>query len=409
MNHYATNTFFDHGGRHYYFAKYLIQKDYDVTIFCASTVHNSNRNIEIIYGKYTKDMVDSIPYVFVKTPSYTGNGKKRIQNMLSFYRNLFPVVKDYAEKHGRPDVILASSVHPLTLVAGIKIARKWKIPCICEIRDLWPETLIYVSKLKKQNPIIFILYRLEKWIYKNADALIFTMEGGKQYIIDKNWNTDIDMSKIYHINNGVDLNIFKYNINNFKIDDKDLKSDKIFKIIYIGSIRAVNNLNLLVKCAEQMKNIFRIKFLIWGDGPDRNSLEDKCKKLDLNNIVFKGKVDKKYVPYIVSKADVNILHYRSLPILQYGGSHNKLFEYLAAGKLIVSDITEGYDILKKYHCGIIVDNQKPEKLKDILLGCYHMDPAKRLTYEKNAQNASKEYDFSHLTDKLEIVIKNLLS
>ena len=40
--------------------------------------------------------------------------------MMSFFRNLFPVARQYAKLYGKPDMILASSVHPLTLVAGIK-------------------------------------------------------------------------------------------------------------------------------------------------------------------------------------------------------------------------------------------------------------------------------------------------
>ena len=44
-NHYATNTYKNHGGRHYWFAENLIREGYEVTIFCASTIHNSNENM----------------------------------------------------------------------------------------------------------------------------------------------------------------------------------------------------------------------------------------------------------------------------------------------------------------------------------------------------------------------------
>lgn len=41
-NHYATDMFFNKGGRHYWFAENLIKKGYETTIFCASTRHNSS-------------------------------------------------------------------------------------------------------------------------------------------------------------------------------------------------------------------------------------------------------------------------------------------------------------------------------------------------------------------------------
>lgn len=37
MNHYATNMFYDKAGRHYWFAKSLKERGYDVAVFCANT------------------------------------------------------------------------------------------------------------------------------------------------------------------------------------------------------------------------------------------------------------------------------------------------------------------------------------------------------------------------------------
>ena len=46
FNHYATDMFKNHGGRHYYFAKYLMKSNNDVTIFCANTYHNNTQYIK---------------------------------------------------------------------------------------------------------------------------------------------------------------------------------------------------------------------------------------------------------------------------------------------------------------------------------------------------------------------------
>lgn len=150
MNHYATDTFFDRGGRHYCFAKYLREKGYDVTVFCASTVHNTKINVDTAGKNYKVDEVDGIPYIFVKTPEYQGNGLARVKNMIDFYIHLFPASKAVAKEWRKPDVILASSVHPLTLEAGIRIAKKMRVPCVCEIRDLWPESIVAYKKMSKK-------------------------------------------------------------------------------------------------------------------------------------------------------------------------------------------------------------------------------------------------------------------
>lgn len=405
MNHYATNTFFDHGGRHYYFTKYLMREGYDVTVFCASTVHNSDKNIEVPTGKYTVDFVDRIPYVFVKTPSYTGNGKKRIQNMFSFYRNLFPVTKSYGKETGWPDVILASSVHPLTLVAGIKIAKRLGIPCICEIRDLWPETLVAYGMVSRTNLLIKLLYRLEKWIYEKSNAIIFTMEGGYDYICERKWNKKIGKSKVHHINNGIDLNVFHQNRKNFKINDTDLENPDIYKVVYTGSIRKVNNLGLLLDVAKEIEN-HKIKFLIWGDGDERPDLEKRVKDEKIDNIIFKDKVDKKYVPYIVSKADLNIMHSTLSPIFRFGISANKMFDYLAAGKPLVSDFPCKYNPSVKYRAGIDVQNPTPKNIANAIETMFSMSDEEYRQYCYNAAKAAEKFDFKVLTKKLLDIIKN---
>lgn len=411
FNHYATNMLQNKGGRHYWFAENLIKQGYEPTIFCANVRHNTNDVIELDGKLYSTDNKDNIPFVFVKTPEYKGNGKSRILNMVSFYKNLFPIAKNYAKEDGAPDVILASSVHPLTLVAGIKIAKKFGIPCICEVRDLWPETLIAYGKLDKNNLITKALYAGEKWIYKSADKLIFTMEGGKDYIIDHGWDKDqggpIDIKKVYHINNGVDLKVFNYNKEHFQLEDDDLDNPNNFKVIYAGSIRQVNNVRSIVEAASgiQKIGIKDVKFIIFGDGSDRQSLEAYCTDNRIDNVVFKGFVEKKKIPYILSKSDLNIMHFDQNNLKKYGASLNKLFEYFASGKPILSDCQFGYDLVERYDCGVIVDNASPEELAEEIIKIRELSIDDYNSMCDNALKAAKDYDFKELTGKLINIIE----
>lgn len=204
--------FFNQGGRHYWFAENLLKQGYEPIIFCANTKHNNKVIIDTERRKYVIKETNGIPFVFVKTSPYQGNGFGRVKNMFGFSKNLLLIAKKFAKDYGKPDVILASSVHPLTLVVGIIIAKKFKIPCICEIRDLWPEAIFAFGKLKEKSLIGKTLIAGEHWIYKNADALIFTKEGDTDYIKERKWDTKqggvIDLKKAYYINNGVDIDAF---------------------------------------------------------------------------------------------------------------------------------------------------------------------------------------------------------
>jgi len=406
MNHYATNSYFSSGGRHYWFAENLIKERYEPTIFCANTRHNSNDVIELSGELFLIDNIDNIPFVFVKTPEYKGNGKSRILNIISFYKNLFPVAKKYAKDNGKPDLILASSVHPLTLVAGIKIAKKYGIPCICEIRDLWPESIVAYGSLKRNSVVAKILYRGEKWIYKNADKIIFTMEGGKDYIVNQVWNIEqggpINLNKIYHINNGVDLLRFNKNKQIHTLSDNDLDNELIFRVVYTGSIRKVNDVDFLVEIAKELnkRKSKGIKLLIYGDGSEIERLVKYCEEEGLDNIIFKGRVPKKRIPFILSKSDLNILHFQQNNIKKYGASLNKLFEYFASGKPIISDCKFGYDLIERYGCGFVLDNGSPEELAKEIIRISNLSKSEYEVFCNNSLRAAQDYDFEMLTRRL---------
>ncbi len=406
-NHYATNMFFDQAGRHYWFAENLIKEGYNPTIFCASTNHFSDTHIATNEKQYSTDSVNDIPFVFVDTPEYKGNGKKRVLNMISFYRGLFKTAKMYAESNGKPDVILASSVHPLTLVAGIKIAKKFDIPCVCEVRDLWPESIVAYGSLKRKNLIAKLLYQGEKWIYKKASSVIMTWEGGSQYIIDQGWDEQIDLSKVKHISNGVIIDSFDRNSKENQINDNDLNSNNYKNLVYAGSIRKVNNLGLLLEAAKLVQEKDQqVRFLIYGSGDEKEMLENRCKEENINNVVFKGRVEKKLIPSILKKSYANILHNSSTSLDKYGQSQNKFFEYLAAGRCVIQTYTTGYSVLEKYNCGLSAVKQNPEKIAEIILeACKDNEKAEQMG--ENARKASYEFDFKKLTNKLTEVIENV--
>lgn len=416
INHYASSMFVNRGGRHYWFAKILRDRGYDTTVFCANTFLSKD-NIIDTHGKVCViDNVDGIPFVFVKTTPYKGNGFARIRNMFSFYIHLFAATKQYMKSSEKPAVIIASSVHPLTMVAGIQISKKLKVPCICEIRDLWPEAIFSFGKAKEKSLLGKILIAGEHWIYRNAQALIFTKEGDTDYLKERGWTTgqggDIDLNKCHYINNGVNLDTYRRQIQENIYEDPDLADENTFKVIYAGTIRPVNNVGNLVDCASilQAKGYSDVRFLIFGAGSEMEKLKKRIEDEKLNNIKFKGLVEKKYIPYILSRSSVNILNYSSK---QYnwtrGNSSNKLFEYMASGKPIISTAQMGYSIIKKYQCGVELKNDTAQELSEELIKFKNMSAAEYTQYAENAENGVREFDFEVLTTKLEQVIGQVMN
>lgn len=402
INHYAVPPKYYPLARQTYFAKYLMAMGHTVTIFAASSVHNSALNLITDDRKWREETVDGVHYVYIKCCDYQGNGLKRIYNICEFAWKLPGVCKHFP----KPDAIVATSMPPTSCAMGVHLGRKWGCKTVAEIADLWPESIVAYGIAGPHNPAVLALRRLEKWIYKKADAVVFTMEGAYDYIVEQGWDKEIPRSKVHYINNGVDLEQFDYNKEHFRVEDADLDEPDTFKIVYTGSIRKVNNLGLLLDAAKCVKNP-RVKFLIWGDGDERAALEQRVREEHIGNVTFKGKVEKKYIPSIVSRADANLLHGTPGVLFRFGISPNKLFDYFAAGKPVLTDFPSKYNPAETYQAGLALTEYSAAAFAEIVERAAAMPEEEYLRYCGNALAAAHTYDFKKLTEDLLQVIEGI--
>ena len=399
LNHYAKLG----RGRHYKFAENLTNRGYNIKLFAASTIHNSDENRINDRTKYIEEVENGITCVYIKSRNYKGNGRQRVLNMIDYSKGLLSVSKKFHKE--KPDIIYASSVHPLTWIAGYILAKRFKAKFIAETRDLWPETLVAMGQIKKNSIPAKLLYALEKFIYKRADRLIFTFPGGKDYIE----HIGLNSSKVRYINNGIDLEEVNKNKEEFIYEDIDLDEKGNFKILYTGSMGQANALKYLIEAAKIIQYIGKrnIKFILFGYGYQKEELEKYIKEKNVNNVIFKGKVDKKYIPSILTKSNLNVFTGKHIYLYKYGLSLNKMFDYFASGKPTLSNVECGYDMLEEYKCGITVKGGSPEALVEGILKFYNMPKEEYNVYCENALKAAKDFDFKVLTDKLEKIILEL--
>jgi glycosyltransferase involved in cell wall biosynthesis len=121
---------------------------------------------------------------------------------------------------------------------------------------------------------------------------------------------------------------------------------------------------------------------------------------------MKGYVNKQFIPYILGKSSVNILNYSQS---QYnwarGNSSNKLFEYMASGKPIISTVKMGYCLLNKYQCGLSLEHNTAADLAQAILQVRNMPPEQYRTMSVNARMAAKDFDVKTLSAKVIDVIE----
>ena len=383
------------------YAHYLGLKGYDCTIFSASTIHNTNINLIKDSSEYVEKKYDDLKFVHIKACNYKGNGLIRIINMLQFaYR-----FKKIAKKFIKPDVVIADA-NCINYEPIYMFCRDNSIPLILEVRDLWPLSIVEHLKYNPKSFVIKYLYQREKKMLQRMSAIIFSMGGYKDYLRDRELSSIINKS--FYINNGVDIKDFSNNRISWQIKDKEIINEDYFKVIYTGSIRKVNNLDLLLDAAKLINNS-RVKIFIYGDGDRLDSLKERIKNEKIENVFIKGYVEKKYIPYIVSKADLNIVHgSSSITLFKYGISPNKLFDYMAAGKPILVDFKSSYNPVVMEGIGEEITNSNPLEIAKAIDGFASMDIQKYNELCKKTFEAAKKYDYRSLTEQLLSIIKQVI-
>lgn len=373
------------------YAHYLGTMGIDCTIFSASTLHNTNINLINDKSLYVEKKYDDLKFVHIRCSDYTKTDIKRIVNMEQFaYR-----FKKVAERFSAPDVIV-SDTYCISYKPIYSYCRKHSVPFVLDVRDLWPQSIVEYLHFSENNPIIRLMYRAEKKMFIRSDRIIFSMDGGYDYIRDRHLESFVEKDKVFFINNGVDLDEFKRNMVQFTVDDADINCGNIYKVVYAGSIRKVNNVGILLDAAKLIRNP-KVKILIWGDGDELGALKERVSKEAIANVVFKGRVEKKYIPYITSHADLNLIHNNPSDLFKYGVSFNKIFDYLASGKPSLSTFPCKYNPAVMSGAGIAIEEQNPKAIAD---GIEFMADNEVNDYCLRAREAAEEYDFRHLSNKL---------
>lgn len=388
-------------------AQYLREFGYKVYIISGSYLHNTNINLIKDKTPYTFAEYDGgQSFIHIRTKDYSGNGIQRIINLIVFYFRLWW----FASKFEKPDYISHIAAVPFSNITYF-IAKKFKAKFIVDVVDLWPESFLAYGLVSKNNIFLKLAYLAEYWLYRKADVLIFSMEGGPDYIKEKKWSLEqggkIDLNKIAYINNGVDLADFDYNKDHYVINDSDLENPDSFLVVYVGSIRLANNIKQLIDAASLLQEIKKMRFLIYGDGEDRAYLEKFCSENNITNVVFKQRwVELKYIPYILSKSSLNILNYKNSDILRFGGSQSKSFQYMASGKPICANVRMSYCPINQFKLGIAREFASPSEYADAIKSIYELDQDSYNEMCRSARETAKYYDYKVLTNKFVNALNN---
>lgn len=295
-------------------------------------------------------MCDDVPFLWLRTAGYQGNGGARIRNMLEYaYRACCPVS---TRGLSRPDAIIGSSVHPFAAVAGALLAKRFGVPFVFEVRDLWPQTLIDLGRITRNSWTARVMRTMERWLYRRADRIVTLLPRAVDYITP----LGIPESKVVWIPNGVELS-------SFPDPGAPSSSAPPFTLMYFGSHGQANALDSVLQAMKLLQDsvgVEAVRLRMIGDGPAKPGLQDLARQLGLQNVSFEPPVRKSEVTDLAAQADAFVLSVLDRPSLyRYGISMNKLYDYLAARRPIVMASAAVNDPIRDAGAGLSISPENP--------------------------------------------------
>jgi glycosyltransferase involved in cell wall biosynthesis len=228
---------------------------------------------------------------------------------------------------------------------GIFIAKKQKIPFILYVTDLWPESLLFASKINSEL-FNLILNKIVDYIYENSSNILISSKGYKTPI-SKRVN---DINKIIYWPQYPEELYKPYIENNSK--DKNL-SNKLFTITYTGNIGFAQDFEVLVNAVKLLKDEgLKIKVNIVGNGRFLSTFKNLVIKSNTSEYFsFLGSKPPIEIPKILYLSDVAYLSLAKEELFEYT-LPSKFQTYLACGIPVLASINgETSRIINEANCG----------------------------------------------------------
>lgn len=337
-------------------------------------------------GKVLKRINDpSSSFNTITLTSYTCPESKvfgRLRESYSFGKS----VAKYIRANKRSIRSIYANTHPtLGQYLLLKEARRYGIPVVIHIQDIYPESL--TRKLGIIGRLVQpLLAKYDEKMMKKASGII-TISSGMKQLLDKSRSFDKGFVKVVY--NWQDESIFD---NNYSKEDSDT-----FTFMFVGSISPTASLDLVVE-AFGLADLENAKLVLAGDGSDKQRCIEVASKFPKANIIFRS-VSPNEVPSLQAEADVLLLPLKKG--ISQTALPSKLPAYMFSAKPILACVEDNSDvatILKDAGCGWITEPENLMMLSLQMQNCMTFSPEKI----KQMGISARKYSLSHFTKRINL-------
>jgi glycosyltransferase involved in cell wall biosynthesis len=203
-----------------------------------------------------------------------------------------------------------------------------------------------------------MLERLELFLYAHAHAVVCVSEAFVRNLVSRG----VPASKISFLPNGVDTAMWTAGVR-AKGRAKLGAADSDIIASYIGTVGMAHDIGTVLDAARLLgREQPRVRFVIVGDGAERESLAVRARAEGLRNVTFTGLVPRAEIPDYLAASDVSLVTLKASDLFKTV-LPSKMFESMAAARAIVLAVDgEARAVLERAGAGLSVAPGNAEAL-----------------------------------------------
>lgn len=351
------------------FARALVELGFEVEVVTGFPNYPGGRLYDGYKMKFLqRETVQGISVTRVPLyPSHGNSALGRVFNYVSFAASSLLYGLFGAR---RPDVIYVYHP-PLTVaMAAVMIKMFRKTPVVCDVQDMWPDTLRATGMLNSQRALN-VIEKVCKWVYRRADRIVVLSPGFKKILLERgvpeakveviyNWcsekevMTPVDHAPRFHC-----------------------AADR-FKVLFAGNMGRAQGLDSVVEAAQMLQDQNApVTFFLLGAGLELQGLQERVRLAGLDNVKFMPAVPMAEVGAYLCQADALLVHLKKDPLFTIT-IPSKTQAYMAVGKpLIMAVDGDAASLVSASDCGVIAQSEDPASLAQAVMTLLDASPASR--------------------------------
>lgn len=265
-----------------------------------------------------------------------------------------------------------------------KLSKKYKrpVPFIFNLQDMFPESLASAGLTKKDSLIYRIGEKISAYTYRNATEIMVISHNMKNALIAKG----VPAEKINVIYNWIDTEstIPVKREDNPLFDELNLDRNH-FYVTYAGNLGNSQNVDILIDCANELKDNENIQFVVFGGGSEKDKFEKKITESGLTNIHLFPLQPMERVSQVYSLGNVSFVTCKKG--VGIGAFPSKAATIMATGTPIIASFDLDSDlcaILEENKAGLCAEAEDVLGATDAILTLYNNKDLQQ-TYGNNAR------------------------